>query len=93
MRSRYTAYCVGAADYLRATWHVSTRPAALTLDDTPRWTGLRIESATSTGPTTATVGFVARYRSGGRAGELRELSRFVCEDGRWYYVDGDIQDD
>ncbi|MBS0554808.1 MAG: hypothetical protein JSS47_20145, partial [Proteobacteria bacterium] len=36
--------------------------------------------------------FVARFRVGGRAQRLHETSRFVREDGRWYYVDGDIQD-
>jgi SEC-C motif-containing protein len=38
----------------------------------------------------ATVEFVARYRIAGRGQRLRELSRFVRQDGRWYYVDGDI---
>jgi uncharacterized protein YchJ len=36
----------------------------------------------------ATVEFVARCRVGGRAQRLHEISRFVREDGRWYYVDG-----
>ena len=29
MRSRYSAFAVGDAAYLLATWHPSTRPAAL----------------------------------------------------------------
>jgi len=33
---------------------------------------------------------VARYKASGRAHELRETSRFVCENGRWLYVDGEI---
>ncbi|MBT0960828.1 YchJ family protein [Denitromonas iodatirespirans] len=93
MRSRYSAYCQGEADYLRATWHPSTRPETLDLTDGPRWTGLSVESAVATGPTTATVEFVARYRSGGRPGQIHERSRFVHEDGRWFYVDGDILGD
>jgi SEC-C motif-containing protein len=41
----------------------------------------------------ATVEFVARSRvGGGSAQRLHELSRFVREDGRWFYVDGDIRD-
>jgi SEC-C motif domain protein len=32
---------------------------------------------------------VARNKLGGRAERLHELSRFVREGGRWYYVDGD----
>jgi SEC-C motif-containing protein len=29
---------------------------------------------------------------GGRAQRLQECSRFVKEQGRWFYVDGDIAD-
>jgi SEC-C motif-containing protein len=36
----------------------------------------------------ATVEFVARSKLGGRAQRLHETSRFVREDGRWFYVDG-----
>ena len=36
IRSRYSAYVLGLADYLRATWHASTRPAMLDLDDDKR---------------------------------------------------------
>ena len=33
---------------------------------------------------------LARYRIAGRGHRLHELSRFIREDGRWYYVDGDM---
>ncbi|MBI5862229.1 MAG: hypothetical protein HZB64_08645 [Rhodocyclales bacterium] len=92
MRSRYTAYVLGLEDYLRATWHASTRPAALNLDAQPvaKWLGLDVKSrqAADAEDTAASVEFVARYRVGGRAVRLHEVSRFVCEAGRWYYVDG-----
>ena len=39
----------------------------------------------------ATVEFVARSKLGGRAQRLHETSRFVREDGRWFYVDGDMR--
>ena len=39
----------------------------------------------------ATVEFVARSKQGGRAQRLHEASRFVREQGRWYYVDGDLR--
>ena len=44
MRSRYSAYVRGDADYLRASWHASTRPPELALDagDGVRWLGLEI---------------------------------------------------
>jgi SEC-C motif-containing protein len=38
----------------------------------------------------AAVEFVARYKVNGRAFKLQETRRFVKEDGRWYYVDGDV---
>ena len=39
------------------------------------------------------VEFVARCRVNGRAERLHEISRFVREGGRWYYIDGQIQAD
>ena len=92
MRSRYSAYTLGLTGYLLATWHPSTRPAELDLaaPPIPRWIGLTVREQRSTGPDSAEVEFVARYRIGGRAQRLHERSRFVREDGRWYYVDGDI---
>ena len=90
MRSRYTAFVRERADYLRATWHASTRPATLDFDAGARWLGLDVRGHRPTGPEHAEVEFVARYRvGGGSVQRMRELSRFVREDGRWYYVDGD----
>lgn len=91
MRSRYSAYVLGLEDYLLATWHASTRPAALDLElgPQPKWLGLEVRARTKTDDTaddTATVEFVARCRIGGRAQRLHELSRFVREAGRWYYI-------
>ena len=91
MRSRYTAFVCAQADYLRATWHANTRPASLAFDAGARWLGLEVRAHRSTGPESAEVEFVARYRVGGRAVRLHERSRFVREAGRWYYVDGDIR--
>lgn len=91
MRSRYTAFVCERADYLRATWHASTRPDALDFAPGARWLGLEVRDHRSTGPESAEVEFVARYRVGGRAVRLHERSRFVREAGRWVYVDGDIR--
>lgn len=91
MRSRYSAYVLGLVPYLLASWHASTRPAALDLDDAAgsrKWLGLSVRSHVSAGDT-ATVEFIARYRiGGGSAQRLHERSRFVREGGHWYYVDG-----
>ena len=89
MRSRYSAFVLQQADYLRATWHVSTRPDTLDFEIGTRWLGLEVRRHQVTGPDAAEVEFVARYRLGGKATRLHEKSRFVREDGRWFYVDGD----
>lgn len=90
MRSRYTAFAKGRADYLLATWHPSRRPATLDLDADTRFIGLEVRSRHQRDGTHAEVEFVARQRdASGRAHRLHERSRFVQEDGRWFYVDGD----
>lgn len=94
MRSRYSAYALGIADYLLATWHASTRPVALdvTTPPQPRWTGLRIISASLQDEDHGTVEFVASCKIAGKAQSMHEVSRFVREDGRWFYVDGEVED-
>lgn len=88
MRSRYTAYTQGNAGYLKKTWHPTTRPAEdVAREEGLKWLGLEVRRHVPAGDK-ATVEFVARYKTGGRAHRLHEVSNFVREDGRWYYVDG-----
>ena len=95
MRSRYTAHVLRDGAYLLATWHPSTRPAALNLDPDVRWTHLDV-LATTGGlllDAEGTVEFAAHYvvtvGSGERrAGTQHERSRFLREAGRWAYLDG-----
>ena len=89
MRSRYSAFVLGRSDYLLATWHTSTRPPQLELDDKARWLGLEVRSHRVMDADHAEVEFVARCREAGRATRLHEHSRFVREQGRWYYLDGE----
>ncbi len=88
MRSRYCAFALGDETYLRRTWHRSTCPVSIDLDPEVHWTGLAIVSRTGGGllDRSGTVEFVAGYRSAGVAGEQRENSRFVRENGRWLYL-------
>jgi SEC-C motif-containing protein len=89
MRSRYSAYVHFLPAYLLATWHPDTRPDSL---ETPlpglRWLGLEVRGHRTTAANAAEVEFVARSKWGGRAQRLHELSRFVRENGQWFYVDG-----
>lgn len=92
MRSRYAAYTLGREGYLLETWHPSTRPASrdVVSELHNKWLGLEVKHHEQRGPSNALVEFVARYKIGGRAHRLHEISRFVHETGRWFYVGGDI---
>jgi SEC-C motif domain protein len=90
MRSRYTAYTLHNEQYLLSTWHASTRPhEPIAKDEGMKWLGLEVRKHVPEGDK-ATVEFVARYKIGGRAHRLHEISRFVREEGRWFYVDGNF---
>jgi SEC-C motif-containing protein len=89
MRSRYTAFVLEDAGYLLATWHPSHRPAGISFDAGVKWLGLEVRSHSQPAAGRAEVELVARSRLAGRAQRLHERSRFVCEHGRWYYVDGE----
>ena len=90
MRSRFSAFAVGDPDYLLATWHPSTRPTTLDLDDDVRWYRLDILATRQGSPfdREGVVEFEAFYRSAGGPGSQHEVSRFVRESGRWLYLAG-----
>ncbi len=90
MRSRYSAFSLGDAAYLLRSWHPSTRPAALDLDDDVRWLRLDVLDVERGGPfdTDGVVEFEAVHRDASGRGVLHERSRFVREAGRWFYLDG-----
>jgi SEC-C motif-containing protein len=95
MRSRYTAYTLLREDYLLATWHTSTRPQHLGLaaEAPSKWLGLQVKRHEHKDAEHARVEFVARYKVNGRAFRLHEVSSFVRETGRWFYVDGDTTEE
>lgn len=90
MRSRYSAFVLQIAPYLRATWHETTRPPRIDFEDGREWMLLKVISADQDGDR-AIVEFRAQSRKEGRVHVLHEVSRFVREDGLWYYVDGEIR--
>ena len=91
MRSRYTAFVLKAEDYLLASWHSTTRPETLGFAEQGEisWQGLEVLAASEDGDR-AKVEFVASYSAMDQEQRLHEKSRFVREEGRWYYVDGDL---
>ncbi|MFZ1828659.1 MAG: YchJ family protein [Candidatus Competibacteraceae bacterium] len=94
MRSRYSGYVLARKDYLLRTWHESTRPETLDLNDAGavHWLGLKVVRTEAGGPDDArgVVEFVARFKVGGKAHRLHETSRFVREGGQWFYLDGTL---
>ena len=90
MRSRYSAYVLCNERYLLTTWHPGTRPGSIPFNRNQKWLGLNVIDASTTGAASAEVEFIARSRvSNAAAVRQHERSRFVREDGKWYYVDGD----
>ncbi len=100
MRSRYTAFSLREEAYLRSTWHPDTLPdEPITAESDVKWIGLDvIKHKHVKDSDEATVEFVARFKVGGRAHRLHEVSSFVRQPdaagvARWYYVDGAFPDD
>lgn len=85
MRSRYTAYTQGDAEYLMATWHPSQHDdlTADTLRESSQvldWQRLEVLHSAGTGEASeGVVEFKAWYRRDGELSAVHERSRFVRE--------------
>lgn len=94
MRSRYTAYTMENEAYLLNSWHSSTRPPSIMAENEPptKWVELSVMHAVKPGSTdiTATVEFTARYKLNGKAEQMHEVSEFVKEGDRWFYLKGQV---
>ena len=90
MRSRYCAFVLEDAAYLLATWHREQRPPGVEFEPGLKWLGLEVREHRVIDADHAEVEFIARSRLAGRAHRLHERSRFVREQGRWYYLEGTI---
>jgi len=94
MRSRYTAYVMQEADYLVTSWYPQTRSPTLKSDisgsfATTHWLGLTVyETADGRDENEGFVAFVARFEEQGVESAIIERSRFLKENGQWYYADG-----
>ena len=98
MRSRYTAFALGAVDYLiNTTAEENRKPedAEIIAEQiqATNWIGLRILDtvAGSASNNTGIVEFSARFESEDQNGELHERSNFRKENNHWYYVDGEVE--
>jgi len=93
MRSRYSAYVLNKTNYLYKSWSQSTRPTKKSLkqDQANQWLGLEIirtEQGTVL-DSQGVVEFKASYLGDGGVHSLHEISRFIRENNRWVYLDGE----
>jgi SEC-C motif-containing protein len=94
MRSRYTAHVLGDAEHLARTCcpgsAAAMHQASIQLDPEVRWLDLRILHTEAGGADdqTGVVEFIARFKRHGRAGRLREMSRFQRLGVGWCYLEG-----
>ena len=98
MRSRFSAYALGKADYL-----IATRPEAKRADEnreelaayckSVQAVGLKIVAKDKGGMAddTGSVTFHASLQANGRRTLHIETSTFARENGRWVYVDGVVK--
>lgn len=98
MRSRYTAFTLGAVDYLIESTapenrREEDRELMMEQSQITNWVELKIldTKAGQANDLTGEVSFEASFESPEGEGTLKETSRFRYEDGRWYYVDGDLE--
>jgi|TARA_B110000977_G_C11065327_1_gene487596 SEC-C motif-containing protein len=98
MRSRYSAFCLGNAQYLSKTHHPSQRhndddvTLAATIVNT-QWHGLTIVASNQgQNQNEGYIEFIAHYSENQQPGLLHEKSRFVKENEQWFYIDGEIME-
>ena len=90
MRSRYSAFATGAADYLVNTTHISKRrfhnkKDILAWSQANKWLKLEVLASTET-----TVTFKAYYLDENLKAQIHyEHSTFKLENDKWFYVDGE----
>ena len=91
MRSRYSAFATGAADYLVNTTHISKRRLhnkkdILDWSQANKWLKLEVLATTEN-----TVTFKAYYLDENLKAQVHyEHSTFKLENEKWFYVDGEF---
>jgi len=93
MRSRYTAFTLANSDYLMESHHVSTRSISekeevVAWAKSVEWLELKITYSTKglAKDNEGTVAFEAFFHENGELKSIKEHSKFVKENGCWYYL-------
>ncbi len=94
MRSRYSANVNHKLNYLLSSWHTTTRPNDMKPSDlqTTSWLQLYIVECGQglKQHNSGTVEFVAYFLNNGSPEKLHEISQFIKQHNKWFYVDGKI---
>ncbi len=97
MRSRYTAYALGAIEYLYATSGPKVRKefdaeSSRQWAESAEWQGIEIVKIVDGGESddSGTVEFIARYSVNDTPYHHHESAEFTRKDGRWLFLDGKI---
>lgn len=95
MRARYSAHVLGMVDFVVNTYHPScqaeSQRAAIAESIHSDWQQLEVlRSAPGSHPNEGFVHFKAYLLEDQQTFCLEELSRFLREDGLWYYIDGEF---
>ncbi len=93
MRSRYSAYTLGDANYLWQSHHPDFRPSeqplALNAEEATQWEKLEILfSCDRLDGNSGIVEFKAHFREQGQLNILHERSNFTKIAEHWFYTDG-----
>ncbi len=97
MRSRYSAYAMGAVDYLFKTSGPKVRKEfdaenTKKWSESAEWTGIEILAEQGGGESdeSASLEFIAHYSVKGTAFNHHESASFVKKNGVWFFMDGKI---
>ncbi|NOH98207.1 YchJ family protein [Vibrio sp. 99-70-13A1] len=97
MRSRYSAHVLGLVDYVITTYHPNCNAEAqregIAESINSDWAGLEvIVTAEGSHENEGFVEFKAYFNDGAEQFCMQERSRFVRDNGLWYYIDGTFPD-
>jgi SEC-C motif domain protein len=93
MRSRYSAYTLANVNYIKKTM---SGKAAIGFNESNAkewasrvsWIGLSVNNTYNDTSTKGFVDFSAKFIDDGKLQAIEELSEFILENGKWFYVDG-----
>ncbi|ROV59531.1 hypothetical protein EGH82_13315 [Vibrio ponticus] len=94
MRARYSAHNLGLVDFVINTYHSSCHAEqqreAIADSVNSEWVALEVlDSSSGSHDDEGFVTFKAFFNEEGKQYCLEERSRFIREDGLWFYIDGE----